>query len=596
MKIWFYIGSSAEYRPKIKYTVDLFFSIYGLKCEYLDSVKKDIKSLIANDDLLMVYDKMDRLEFFRELTKDNFDLFYLIDLFPEIYEGQFPPSFKNLKNKDTVEKIPILFDLPVEEKNGLYSIETKEGKTYSGITWQEDKNIEAVFYADLVASAFYLLSLREEVSSGKKDKHGRFKAEFSLRNEENLINYPLVNGYFKVIFDLIQKRFSKRNLPLMRKSFWPGGVPLAVVLTHDVDILDKWLGYAFFRGFQLLIKGRIKDFFLLLGKVFTSILKKKNPAHSFSLLMQVEKELNFGSTFFFLAGKPNLKSLLNTDVTYDITSERNRAILKKIKSDLHEVGLHGSYVSFSDENKMNEEKKLLENSLGDSINGIRQHFLRFDYPRTWHIQKNLGFLYDCSLGYPDASGFRTGLAFPFYPYDDFTDKIMKVLELNTNIMDQTYVKYKRQDLLKTKEEIFEILDRVGEYGGLVNLLWHTNVVDEFAFFGFMRTYQEILDYLQQKKAFAGSGKKIATWWQKRENLVQLSSSIPDKKIFEWEYLSGDFLDNATLELYFAGADKYHIRAEKVDLRAEIRKDFVLIELSGLKPNQKFKIFLQKKDE
>lgn len=596
MKIWFYIGSSPEYRPRIKYTVDLFFSIYGLKCEYLDSAKKDIKSLIARDDLLIVYDKKDRLEFFRGLAKDNFDLFYWVDLFSEIYEEQFPPPLKSLKNKETGEKIPVLFNLPVKEKNELYSIETKEDKTYSGITWQEDKKIETVFYSDLLASAFYFLSLREEVSSGKKDKHGRFKAEFSIRDEENLMDFPLVNGYFKIIFDLVQKRFSKKNLPLMRKSFWPGGVPLAVVLTHDVDILDKWLGYAFFRGFQLLIKGRIRDFFLLLGKVFASIFKKKNPAQSFSLLMQMEKELNFGSTFFFLAGKPNLKSLLNTDVTYDITSERNRAVLKEIKSDLHEVGLHGSYGSFSDDKKMKEEKNLLESSLGNSINGIRQHFLRFAYPRTWHIQEDLGFLYDCTLGYPDASGFRAGLAFPFYPYDDFSDKSVKILEVNTNIMDQTYVKYKKQDLLKMKEEIFEILDRVERYGGLVNLLWHTSVVDEFAFFGFMKAYQEILDYLQRKKAFAGSGRKVASWWQRRENLVELSSSIPNKKIYEWEYMSGDFLDNASLELYLADADKYHIRAENVEIRTEMKKDFVLIELSGLKPGQKFKISLQKKDE
>lgn len=596
MKIWFYIGSSPEYQPKIKYTVDLFFSIYGLKCEYMDSGKTDIKSLIAKDDLLMVYDKIERLEFFRELAKDNFDLFYLIDLFAEIYSGQFPPSFKNLKNKETGEKTPILFDLPVTDKNELCSTETKDNKTYSGITWREDKNIEAVFYGDLVASSFYFLTLQEEIRSDKKDKHGRFKALFSFRKEKNLIDFPLVNSYFKLILDLIQKRFSKRNLPLMRKSFWPGGVPLAVVLTHDVDILDKWLGYALFRGVQLLIKGRVRDFFLLLGKMLTSILKKKNPALSFAFLRQIEKGLNFGSTFFFLAGKPKFKSMLKSDITYDITRERNKAILKNIKSDLHEVGLHGSYESFSDDQKVKEEKNLLESSLGDSINGIRQHFLRFAYPQTWHIQENLGFLYDCSLGYPDASGFKSGLAFPFYPYDDSTDKIVKVLQLNTNVMDQTYVKYKKQNLMNMKQEIYEILTRVEQSGGLVNLLWHTSVVDEFAFFGFMRAYQEILNYLKHKKAFVSSGKRIAIWWRKRENLILLSSLISEKNVFEWEYMSGDLLDKATLELYFTDADKYHIRAENIDIKAGMKKDFVLVELSGLKPNQKFKISLHKKDE
>jgi peptidoglycan/xylan/chitin deacetylase (PgdA/CDA1 family) len=597
MRIWLYIGSPIKYKPKIKYTLELFFSIYGLKCLQLDSLEDNSKSIIAKDDLLIVYDKWDNLAFFKELSRNGFDLFFLVDLFSQVFEAQTPPAFKKLKKMDSGEVSPVLFNFPALGENNLYSIETEEKKIYSGITWKdEEKNLEAIFYADLIASSYFLISFQEEIRSGKKDRYGRFKAEYSFRKAKNLIDYPLVNSYFKIIFDLIRRRFLRRDLPLIRKSFWPGGATLAVVLTHDVDIMERWMGYAVFRAFQLLKARKIGSFFLWLKKIWGSIRENKNPAHSFDFLIEKERELNFGSTFFFLAGKPSLRSFLEMDITYDITKKANKTLLKKIDTELHEVGLHGSYHSFSDQDRMKEEKKLLVGIRGNFLTGIRQHFLRFNLPQTWYLQKNLNFLYDCSFGYPDASGFRSGLGFPFYPYDDSRDEPIGVLELSTNIMDQTYVKYKNQDLLKMKKEILEILDQVEECGGLVTLLWHTNVVDEFAFFGFMDTYQEVLRYLKEKKAFVGSGKKIAFWWQKREELVQLGGSTSEKKTFFWAYESKDFIDNLTLELHFTDLDLCRVWAEDVKIKTEMKKDLGLIELFELKPNQRFKIFLQKKDE
>jgi len=597
MKIWFYIGSSPRYRPKIKYIFDLFFSIYGLRCFYLHSLEKDTVSVIAKEDLLIAYDKFDNLTFLREFSQDKFDLFFLVDLFHKIFEAGPKPSLCRLKAKGSEDEIPILFNYPVERKNELYYVETEDGKTASGITWNFEKDtLEAVFYADLFASSFYFVSFQEELQSDKKDKHKRFKAEFSFRKDKSLIDSPLVNLYFKVFFGLLRKRFFRRKLPLLRKSFWPGATPLAVVLTHDVDIMDKWVMYALYRAFQLLSKGGIGSFFGVLRNIWECILIRKNPAHSFDFLIEKEKELNFGSSFFFLAGKPTLRSFLNQDVTYDISNQQNKAILKRILLDSHEVGLHGSYNSAFEKEKMREGKKLLESFYEDPLMGIRQHFLRFNLPQTWYLQRDLDFSYDCSLGYPDASGFRSGLAFPFYPYDDYGDKVIEVLELNTNIMDQTYVKYKQQNLERMKEEIIKILEDTEKCGGLVTLIWHTNVVDQLGFLGFMETYQRILEYLCQRRFFVGSGKKIADWWVRRGNLVQLNSSTSKRNDYFWEYESRSFMDNITLELSFPFAGRYRVWAEKVKIKTKEKKDFVLIELYNLKPNQRFKIFLQRKDE
>jgi peptidoglycan/xylan/chitin deacetylase (PgdA/CDA1 family) len=593
MEIWFYIGSAHKYKPRLKYIVEMFFSIYGLKFSYLDSMEKNTDAMVSRDDLLIVYDKIDRLPYFSGLAINRFDLFFMADLFSEVYEHQTPPVFKRLRRKDSEERIPLPFNLPVEGEDELYSVEDKEMR-YAGITWKVKDNIEAVFYTDLLASSFYFVSMQEEIRSSKKDKHNRFRAEYSFRGKEGLIDYPLVNRYFKILFELIQKRFLNRDLPLIRKSFWPGGTTLGCVLTHDVDIIEKWVGYAFFRGFQLLSKMRVGSFFVIIKNIIGGILKGKNPALSFDSIIEREREMGFNSTFFFLSGKPNLKSFLDLDITYDLTRKKNREILKKIVSEDCEVGLHGSYHSFSDLNRMGKEKKYLEEVLGNNITGIRQHYLRFNFPQTLYLQESLNFLYDCSLGYPDASGFRSGLGFPFYPYDDSTEKAIKILELNTTIMDQTYVKYKKHDLTAMRREILKILNEVEKSGGMVNLLWHTNTVEEFAFSGFMSLYDEILAHLKQRKAFVDSAEKVAHYWKKREGLVQIDGLKSEDKRYLWEFETKDTLEKATLEIHLARADSYMIRSENVQITIEKNEKRVLIGLSDLSPGRKFKIYLQKK--
>lgn len=590
-----YIDSSSKYKSRIKYVFDLFFSIFGLNCNYLESLKKG-ESAFEEDDLFIAYDKPENLPSLKIFCEGKVDLFFLVDLFSQVFEIGSNPSLKQLKKKDSDFTIPVIFAYPASGESEIYSMETEDGENFSGITWKEEKGIiEAVFFVDIFASSFYFISLQEEIHSGKKDKHKRFKAEFSFRGDKNLIDYPIVNCYFKLFYDLIRKRYSNRNLPLLRKSFWPNGSSLAVVLTHDVDILEKWFLYSLYRAFQLLLRGKIGFFFLLLKNIFKSILAGENPAYSFELIKNMERQFDFDSTFFFLAGKPSLKSFLNTDITYDITNPRIKTVVEDFESNSGEVGLHGSYHSAFDQGKMQEEKKLLESICGDSLKGIRQHFLRFDLPNTWYIQKKLNFSYDCSLGYPDASGFRSGLAFPFYPYDDSRDKLIEILELNTNIMDQTYVKYQDKSLQNMEKNILKILDTTEDCGGHVTLIWHTNVLDQFGFFGFMDVYQRILEYIHRKRFFVGSGEAIAGWWIKRGNLILRSSFCSGDKNFFWEYVSKSHIEKIILELNYTSMDHYRIRGEGVEFKIEKRKDSVLIQLYDLKPEQSFKIFLQKKD-
>jgi len=162
-------------------------------------------------------------------------------------------------------------------------------------------------------------------------------------------------------------------------------------------------------------------------------------------------------------------------------------------------------------------------------------------------------------------------------------------------MDQTYVKYQDKSLQNMEKNILKILDTTEDCGGHVTLIWHTNVLDQFGFFGFMDVYQRILEYIHRKRFFVGSGEAIAGWWIKRGNLILRSSFCSGDKNFFWEYVSKSHIEKIILELNYTSMDHYRIRGEGVEFKIEKRKDSVLIQLYDLKPEQSFKIFLQKKD-
>ena len=93
-----------------------------------------------------------------------------------------------------------------------------------------------------------------------------------------------------------------------------------------------------------------------------------------------------------------------------------RDLLFELNSHGWEVGLHGSFHSFLDTEKLRNEKAALEQALKSPVIGGRQHNLNLKIPETWLNQEKAGLFYDTTLGYNDCLGFRWGISFPFRPY------------------------------------------------------------------------------------------------------------------------------------------------------------------------------------
>lgn len=400
---------------------------------------------------------------------------------------------------------------------------------------------------DLIFSSFFFLSRWEEVESKTADKHGRFPTRESISHQHRFSQRAVVNQYLQLLFQMISQIARARKIPLLRKCFWPDGEKLAVCLTHDVDIIQKWYLYSLVRSFELVKTGQLSSLGKTLWGIFKGLVSRENPALSFGQMTSVEEGFSFKSSFYFMMGRSGLQALLSSNITYDLARPEILRKAKEILGKGFEVGLHASYNTFLDSRALREEKKELEHLIESPVSGLRQHFLRARFSESWIDQKECGFSYDTSLGFADEAGYRASFAFPFYVYDLQNDRKLDFMELPLAVMDRTYSKYLSFSPGEIKKDIIRIFTELEDFGGLATILWHTHMVDALGFPGYPRLYEEILNFVHQRGYFVAPGREIADWWRKRKNL-EFRSQLSQDGRFVWECHASDSLERLSLEV------------------------------------------------
>ncbi|MDQ4082184.1 MAG: hypothetical protein M3123_04760, partial [Actinomycetota bacterium] len=159
-----------------------------------------------------------------------------------------------------------------------------------------------------------------------------------------------------------------------------------------------------------------------------------------------------------------------------------------------EVGLHGSYTAADDVERLSREKRRLE-ELAGPVRGHRYHYLRVDPQRNLVPLAGLGFAYDTSMGFPDAPGFRAGIAHPFRPWDRARDRPLDLVEIPLAVMDVTLgeERYLGLSAAVAERRVAALLDWAAEHGGGFSLLWHSEWFDPHSYTGWDRLYLRIIE-------------------------------------------------------------------------------------------------------
>ena len=336
--------------------------------------------------------------------------------------------------------------------------------------------------------------------------------KLTAQEKEKIAATPFLDIYEQILFDGI-----KEKNKIEAKPYWPENKKFSVCLTHDVDEVRKT--YQYFTQFAGHFKqGNTNEAFKRIKHYFSDKFSGHNPYWTFDELMNLEDALGVRSTLFFLQEDSkveifNNKTWRHHGRRYSFKDSDIVRIIQTLAKQGWEVGLHGSFNSFDNKEKLLQEKNELEESLGERVYGTRQHNLNLKIPETWEHHEEIGLEYDSTLGFNNYIGFRYGTSFPFNPINPLTMKQLSILEIPMIIEDIAVFRYK-----DPWDECRKIIDKIEMLGGILTLLWHHSVFNEREFPGWGQLYEKIIKYVQKRDACVMTANELNKWWRIRQNV------------------------------------------------------------------------------
>jgi hypothetical protein len=310
--------------------------------------------------------------------------------------------------------------------------------------------------------------------------------------------------------DCIAEEAVKIGWPVARKpGRGEGNNPACtMVLTHDVDYLPESGSRGFTRFLralirQILIRGSFGDMRRVVVD-YRNISSQETPYDGLKKIAAEEMKAGADSSFQFTVRRRH-----RCDPGYDLRNLNGRADdLRYLIRKGFEVCLHGSYRAARTAGQLAEEKKELEEIMGEEISGHRQHYLNF-HPATFFPEvEKAGFCYDMSVGYNDQSGPRAGTFFPYHPYDVENGKAFSFWEIPFVLMDTTLATTCRFSSEEAFSHCMERIGRVEKSGGSVSIIWHQEQLGGPLDPGFDEIYWKLLNELSKRGIKMTGGKKL----------------------------------------------------------------------------------------
>ncbi|MCB9253070.1 MAG: hypothetical protein H6617_00110 [Bdellovibrionaceae bacterium] len=264
-------------------------------------------------------------------------------------------------------------------------------------------------------------------------------------------------------------RMAKR-IGVRPKAFWPNGRPYAVCVSHDIDRIFSSVHALknLTRAPGRTLKSLVHD----LRSTFSPHRHKENPFFNFDRMMSLEAGWGIPSTVYVLFEKRRpffaLRNLELQHVLGVYTPKTLQDKLRMYQNLGNEVGLHASFDSWRDKEALERELEALKGLGVREVRGVRNHYLNFDRGFTESIMPQSGILYDSTMGFNFANGFRCGTSFPF--------RMGHLWELPFQLMDSS-LRAQYPDRNEAKQTCSTIQDEVRRQGGVLVLNWHFRVMN-----------------------------------------------------------------------------------------------------------------------
>ena len=326
-----------------------------------------------------------------------------------------------------------------------------------------------VVYADVIASAYYMLSRYEETlhPEDRRDAHGRYTGRGSLAFRGGFIGRPIVDEYGRLLRGWLRECGIDVPEPAKRIA--------KVYLTHDVDSIAR---YRHLRGFA---GGCLRSLSGREGaqarEVFASLRDiHADPIYTFGFFREEDAKVPSAEKIYFIkagSGKGH------DYPQYRLDGKDFATLLRDIGQDGDTaIGLHASYEAGADPSLITKEKDTLAKAIGVEVRYNRYHFLRTLQPADFRRLIESGITDDFTMAYPDVAGFRLGTCRAVRWIDPESKRLTPLVlhpltAMDCTLSDSRYMGLPQQEAYGC---VTRLIESAKEYGGEVSLLWHNSTV------------------------------------------------------------------------------------------------------------------------
>jgi hypothetical protein len=269
----------------------------------------------------------------------------------------------------------------------------------------------------------------------------------------------------------------------------------ALCLTHDVDRIAEGARALYYAT-------RDRD-----PRRLRTLLPGRDPYWQFDHIRRLEDDLGVRSAFYFLVEKRlfrdltprewfSLQNWILYQGRYDVRSPPLVEAISKLDKGGWEVGLHGSYGSYADTNRLRHEKEIIESVLGHEIMGGRQHYLNLSVPDTWERHTAVGLRYDTTIGSSSGYGFDHGYG-ALQPFEGSSFLVFPLTLMDITLPDVP------TDPAGAWAECEDLLETAREHAAIMTIDWHQRSFSEQAFPNQTDLYRSLIERAQEMGAWVG---------------------------------------------------------------------------------------------
>jgi uncharacterized protein DUF7033 len=344
---------------------------------------------------------------------------------------------------------------------------------------------EGDFPFDIFAASFYLLSRYEEYLPYKKDAYGRYAHENSLAFREGFLHLPLINIWIDEFRKSLQGKFPQLTIHHSPFTFLP---------TYDIDEAYSYKYKQWWRTTGGLLRSIVNGQWSKVAERTTVLFgTRKDPFDSFDWMDQLHRQFDLQPTYFFLISKRTGKFDKNNS-----PSKRPMQELIRRHDDRYSIGIHPSWQSGDDYEKLKFEILNLGHISGKQIHSSRQHFIRFTLPKTYRQLIELGIDSDFSMGYGSINGFRASVASTFFWYDLEREEQTQLLVHPFCFMEANSFYEEKLSAQQAFEELKNYLNIVKSINGTLITIWHNSFLGTASQFqGWKEVYEKFILLVKQ---------------------------------------------------------------------------------------------------